>query len=157
MRISDWSSTCALPIYRLTHAYDGGLKWVLRHQALTLWVALGTFLLTALLYAMVPKGFFPQQDTVLIQAISQGPQTVSFAAMAQRQQQAVDRILNGPDVQAVSSFIGIDGPNATLNPGRMQLALKPLVERSANAQAISARLGQNPASLTEHKVYMQPA
>ncbi|AEC21950.1 AcrB/AcrD/AcrF family protein [Pusillimonas sp. T7-7] len=141
---------------RLTHAYDGGLKWVLRHQALTLWVALGTFLLTALLYAMVPKGFFPQQDTGLIQAISQGPQTVSFSAMAQRQKGVVERILQDPDVSAVTSFIGIDGTNATLNTGRMQIALKPIGERSATASAIIERLNQDLASLPDMQVFMQP-
>src|SRR3546814_894424 len=172
MRISDWSSdVCSSDLEmkygrfqqkagawmdRLIHSYDKGLQWVLAHQRATLWVALGTLLLTGLLYTVVPKGFFPQQDTGLIQAISQGPQTVSFASMAQRQQQAVDRILKDPDVQAVSSFIGIDGTNATLNTGRMQIALKPLVERSANAQAIIDRLGQNLASLPDIKVYMQP-
>nr|WP_218947893.1 multidrug efflux RND transporter permease subunit [Pollutimonas harenae] len=141
---------------RLTHAYDGGLKWVLRHQALTLWVALGTFLLTALLYAMVPKGFFPQQDTGLIQAISQGPQTVSFSAMVQRQKRVVERISNDPDVAAVTSFIGIDGTNATLNTGRMQIALKPIGERSATASAIIERLNQDLASLPGMQVFMQP-
>src|SRR5690606_24769618 len=141
---------------RLTHAYDGGLKWVLRHQALTLWVALGTFLLTALLYAMVPKGFFPQQDTGLIQAISQGPQTVSFGAMVQRQQGVVERISQDPDVAAVTSFIGIDGTNATLNTGRMQIALKPIGERSATAGAIIERLNQDLASQPGMQVFMQP-
>ncbi len=140
----------------LIHSYDKGLQWVLAHQRATLWVALGTLLLTGLLYAVVPKGFFPQQDTGLIQAISQGPQTVSFASMAQRQQQAVDRILRDPDVQAVSSFIGIDGTNATLNTGRMQIALKPLGERGANAQTIIDRLAEDLAGLPDIQVFMQP-
>ncbi|NGM86724.1 MdtB/MuxB family multidrug efflux RND transporter permease subunit [Parapusillimonas sp. SGNA-6] len=140
----------------LIGAYDRGLKWVLSHQMLTLWVALGTLALTVLLYAMVPKGFFPQQDTGLIQAISQGPQTVSFSSMANRQQQAVERILQDPDVSAVSSFIGIDGTNATLNTGRMQIALKPIGERSADAATIIRRLGDELASLTDIQVYMQP-
>jgi multidrug efflux pump len=140
----------------LIGAYDRGLKWVLSHQMLTLWVALGTLALTVLLYAMVPKGFFPQQDTGLIQAISQGPQTVSFSSMADRQQQAVERILQDPDVSAVSSFIGIDGTNATLNTGRMQIALKPIGERSADAATIIRRLGDELASLTDIQVYMQP-
>jgi multidrug efflux pump len=141
---------------RLIHAYDRGLQWVLAHQRATLWVAFGTLLLTGLLYAVVPKGFFPQQDTGLIQAISQGPQTVSFASMAQRQQQAVDRILKDPDVEAVSSFIGIDGTNATLNTGRMQIALKPLGERGADAQAIIDRLDADLAGLPDIQVFMQP-
>ncbi|RTZ41751.1 multidrug efflux RND transporter permease subunit [Candidimonas sp. SYP-B2681] len=141
---------------RLTGAYDRGLIWVLAHQRLTLWVALGTLVFTAVLYLAVPKGFFPQQDTGLIQGISQGPQTVSFSSMAQRQQQAVDRILKDPDVAAVSSFIGIDGTNATLNTGRLQIALKPVTERDANAQTIIDRLGQELESLPDIKVFMQP-
>lgn len=140
----------------LIHSYDRGLLWVLSHQRLTLWVAFGTLVFTGLLYVMVPKGFFPQQDTGLIQAISQGPQTVSFASMAQRQQLAVERILQDPDVTAVSSFIGIDGTNATLNTGRMQIALKPVTERSANAQTIIRRLGQELKSLSDIQVFMQP-
>lgn len=140
----------------LIHQYDRGLQWVLSHQRLTLWVAFGTLVFTGLLYVMVPKGFFPQQDTGLIQAISQGPQTVSFASMAQRQQQAVERILQDPDVTAVSSFIGIDGTNATLNTGRMQIALKPITERSANAQTIIRRLGETLKPLSDIQVFMQP-
>ncbi|NYT58080.1 multidrug efflux RND transporter permease subunit [Alcaligenaceae bacterium] len=141
---------------KLTHAYDGGLKWVLRHQILTLWVALGTFLLTAMLYAMVPKGFFPQQDTGLIQAISQGPQSVSFSSMAQRQHAAVERILQDPDVEAVTSFIGIDGTNATLNTGRMQIALNPIGERTSTASGVIARLNSDLADLPGIQVFMQP-
>src|SRR5690606_11570039 len=121
---------------RLIAGYDRGLHWVLARQGLTLLVAVATLVLTGLLYMAVPKGFFPQQDTGLIQAISQGPQTVSFASMSQRQQQAVSRILQDPDVDAVTSFIGIDGTNATLNTGRMQIALKSLDQRSDSAGAI---------------------
>ncbi len=140
----------------LISSYDRGLVWVLAHQRLTLWVALATLALTGLLYMAVPKGFFPQQDTGLIQAISQGPQTVSFSSMAQRQQLAVDRILQDPDVAAVSSFIGIDGTNATLNTGRMQIALTPLADRSDNAQTVIARLTDSLANLTDIQVFMQP-
>ncbi len=141
---------------RLIKAYDHGLGWVLGHQRLTLLVALGTLVLTVLLYMMVPKGFFPQQDTGLIQAISQGPQTVSFSGMARRQSAAVDLILKDPDVQAVSSFIGIDGNNATLNTGSMQIALKPLSEREASASDVINRLDQKLAALTDIQVFMQP-
>lgn len=141
---------------RLIRAYDRGLKLVLSHQRITLWVALGTLVLTGLLYMVVPKGFFPQQDTGLIQAISQGPQTVSFQGMSQRQQQAVEQILKDPDVAAVSSFIGVDGANATLNTGRMQIALKPLAERTDNAQTIIRRLEGRLASLQDIDVFMQP-
>src|SRR5690606_31608994 len=141
---------------RLVAAYDRGLVWVLARQRLTLWVAFATLLLTALLYAVVPKGFFPQQDTGLIQAISQAPATVSFNAMAQRQHQAVDVILQDPAVQNVSSFIGIDGSNATINTGRMQIALKPLADRDDNATDIIRRLKEKLSGLPDIRVYMQP-
>lgn len=141
---------------RLIAWYDRGLGWVLAHQVLTLWVALATFFMTAGLYLIVPKGFFPQQDTGTIQAISEGPQTASFAAMSALQQQAVGRILEDPDVEAVSSFIGIDGDNATLNTGRMQIALKPLTQRSARAPDIMARLDEQLRDLPGLRVYMQP-
>src|SRR5690606_23845221 len=141
---------------RLVAAYERGLGWVLSHQRLTLWVALGTLLLTALLYAVVPKGFFPQQDTGLIQAISQAPATVSFSAMAERQKEAVRVILQDPDVDTVSSFIGIDGTNATVNTGRMQIALKPLSDRDANAARIIRRLSERLAGIPDIRVFMQP-
>jgi multidrug efflux pump len=136
--------------------YDVGLKWVLVHQRLTLWAAVATFVVTGALYALVPKGFFPQQDTGLIQAISQASQTVSFQSMAERQQRAVDVILQDPAVAAVTSFIGIDGTNATLNTGRMQIALKPVGQRSEDAQAIIARLGGKLKKLSGIQVFMQP-
>jgi multidrug efflux pump len=139
----------------LVRWYDHGLKWVLSHQRITLWIALATFVVTGLLYVVVPKGFFPQQDTGLIQAISQAPPTVSFSSMAQRQQKAVDIILKDPDVSAVTSFIGIDGTNATLNTGRMQIALKPSGERSDNAQEIIRRLGRSLRKIPDIQVYMQ--
>src|SRR5690606_36398011 len=106
-----------------------GLHWVLARQGLTLLVAVATLVLTGLLYVAVPKGFFPQQDTGLIQAISQGPQDVSFSSMAERQRVAAERLLEDPDVASVTSFTGIDGTNATLNTGRMQIALVPLAQR----------------------------
>ncbi|PLC48811.1 multidrug transporter subunit MdtB [Pollutimonas subterranea] len=152
-RFQRWSGAA---MDRLVSAYDRGLIWVLAHQRATLWVAFGTLVFTGLLYVAVPKGFFPQQDTGLIQAISQGPQTVSFSSMAQRQQLAVDRILQDPDVAAVSSFIGIDGTNATLNTGRLQIALKPLAERSDNASTVIRRLGESLESLSGIQVFMQP-
>jgi len=141
---------------RVLAAYERGLDWVLSHQRLTLWVALGTLLLTALLYSLVPKGFFPQQDTGMIQAISQASPTVSFSAMAQRQQQAVKKILEDPAVEAVSSFIGIDGTNATLNTGRMQIALTPIAERDDNASQIIRRLGERLRDVPGVQVFMQP-
>jgi multidrug efflux pump len=141
---------------RLIHWYDRALKVVLDHQVLTLWVALGTLVLTGLLYVVVPKGFFPQQDTGLIQAISQAPQTVSFSSMAKRQQQAVEQILKDPDVAAVTSFIGVDGTNSTLNTGRMQIALKPTEQRSDNATVIIRRLGESLKQVPDVQVFMQP-
>ncbi|MBC7203473.1 MAG: efflux RND transporter permease subunit, partial [Pusillimonas sp.] len=118
---------------RLILAYDRSLQRVLLRQRLTLLVAVGTLALTALLYWWVPKGFFPQQDTGLIQAVTQGPQTASFFAISRLQEQAAASIARDPDVAAVTSFIGIDGTNTTLNTGRMQIALAPLAERSGNA------------------------
>ncbi|CAM4375389.1 MdtB/MuxB family multidrug efflux RND transporter permease subunit [Bordetella tumbae] len=127
-------------IDRCIAGYDRSLQWVLRHQPLTLLVALGTFAFTVLLYIAIPKGFFPQQDSGMIQAITQAPASISFAAMAKRQQEAAQIILQDPDVESVSSFIGVDGTNATLNSGRIQIALKPNKERDADLATISERL-----------------
>ncbi|OZI40710.1 multidrug transporter subunit MdtB [Bordetella genomosp. 1] len=120
-------------IDRVIQRYDAMLKTVLNHQVATLLVAVATFAVTVLLYIVIPKGFFPQQDTGLLQGITQGPQAISFTAMSQRQQEAAARILQDPAVSAVSSFIGVDGSNATLNAGRMQIALKPQGEREGMA------------------------
>ena len=141
---------------RLIAGYDRGLHWVLARQGLTLLVAVATLVLTGLLYVAVPKGFFPQQDTGLIQAISQGPQDVSFSSMAERQRVAAERLLEDPDVASVTSFTGIDGTNATLNTGRMQIALVPLAERSSTAAEIIRRLGDRLADLPDIELFMQP-
>src|SRR4029077_2334889 len=95
--------------------YGHALTWVLDHQPLTLLVGLATFVLTAVLYVVIAKGFFPLQDTGVIQEISEAPQSVSYAAMAERQQQLASAILKDPDVVSLSSFIGVDGTNTTLN------------------------------------------
>ena len=108
---------------------------MLNHQPVTLLVAIGTLVLTVVLYMAVPKGFFPVQDTGAIQVITEAPQSVSFAAMADRQQAAARVILQDPDVHGLSSFIGIDGGNATLNTGRMLVTLKSIDERSLTAIA----------------------
>jgi len=139
----------------LSTQYARGLDRVLTYQRTTLWIALATLGVTILLYLIIPKGFFPQQDTGLIQAISQGPQSVSFPSMAQRQQQLVERLLADPDVAAVSSFIGIDGTNTTLNTGRMQIALTPANQR-ASAQEVLNRLRQTVQDMADLHVYMQP-
>src|SRR6516164_8796546 len=114
---------------RLIHAYGRMLTWVLNRQTLTLFVALATLALTVLLYVMIPKGFFPLQDTGVIQAISEAPQSISFAAMAERQQALAKVILEDPDVQSLSSFIGVDGTNTTLNSGRILINLEPQDQR----------------------------
>ena len=143
-------------IDRIIAGYDRMLQWVLAHQPLTLLVAVGTFVLTALLYIAIPKGFFPQQDSGMIQAITQAPASVSFASMAQRQQDAARIVLQDPDVESVSSFIGVDGTNATLNTGRMQIALKPHDRRDGNLAAVTQRLQDALAAQQGLRVYMQP-
>ncbi|OWT75623.1 MULTISPECIES: MdtB/MuxB family multidrug efflux RND transporter permease subunit [unclassified Achromobacter] len=143
-------------IDKLIAGYDRMLKVVLNHQPLTLLVALGTFVLTALLYLMVPKGFFPPQDTGIIQAITQAPQSISFGAMAERQQEAAKIILADPAVASLSSFIGVDGSNATVSAGRMQIVLKPRDSRSDSMADVIARLGDSLAGMQGMTAYMQP-
>src|SRR5262249_6550676 len=112
--------------------YGATLRWVLRHQGITLVVALGTLVTTVWLYLIVPKGFFPVQNTGVILGISEAPQSISFTAMADRQQALAQVILHDPAVESLSSFIGIDGTNMTLNSGRIQINLKPLEERQGS-------------------------
>src|SRR5216110_3685991 len=128
--------------------YGRLLNWVLDHQPLTLLVAIVTLVLTVFLYIVIPKGFFPVQDTGLIQGISEAPSSVSFAAMAERQQALADAILKDPDVVSLSSFIGVDGTNTTLNSGRMLINLKPRDERAATASDIIRRLQGEIAGVT---------
>ncbi|MDE2028765.1 MAG: efflux RND transporter permease subunit, partial [Candidatus Omnitrophica bacterium] len=117
---------CEEIFHRTIGKYGQSLQWVLKHQHLTLLAALGTLVLTVLLYIFVPKGFFPIQDTGIIQGISEAPQTVSFTAMASLQEKLAAVILKDPAVASLSSFIGVDGTNTTLNSGRMAINLKPL-------------------------------
>ena len=140
----------------MVRGYDRILRLVLARQGLTLLVALGTFVLTVILYLLVPKGFFPQQDTGMIQAITQGPQSISFSGMAQRQRHAAATILEDPAVQSVSSFIGVDGANATLSAGRMQIALKPQAQRSDSMHQVIERLQEALRENQDLTVYMQP-
>ncbi|MCL2871839.1 MAG: MdtB/MuxB family multidrug efflux RND transporter permease subunit [Betaproteobacteria bacterium] len=135
--------------------YGRALQVVLNHQVPMLLVALATLLLTVYLYIVVPKGFFPIQDTGLIQGISEAPQSVSFAAMSERQQKLATEILKDPDVDSVSSFIGVDGVNATLNVGRMLINLKPLEERSARAPQIIDRLQHRLDNIQGIRLYLQ--
>ncbi len=136
--------------------YDGALIFVLAHQRATLWVALGTLVLTALLYVVVPKGFFPVQDTGLIQGVSEGPQTISFQAMGERQQQIADLVLQDPDVDSLTSFIGTDGSNATLNAGRFLINLKPHATRSNSAVQVIRNLQDRVSHLPGVSLWMQP-
>src|SRR5205814_5931206 len=113
--------------------YGRTLRWVLGHQGATLLVAVITLVLTVLLYIVIPKGFFPVQDTGVILGISEAEQTVSFSAMAERQQELSRVILRDPAVESLSSFIGVDGTNTTVNSGRIQINLKPLDARKISA------------------------
>jgi len=136
--------------------YGHALTWVLDHQPITLVIALATFALTAILYIMIPKGFFPLQDTGVIQAISEAPQSVSYAAMAERQQQLASIILKDPDVVSLSSFIGVDGTNNTLNSGRILINLKPYDERKSDIATVMRRIQNATVPLTGITLYMQP-
>jgi len=141
---------------RVIQGYGRTLKWVLQHQTATLLVTAATLVFTLLLYVVVPKGFFPVQDTGVILGISEAPQNISFSAMSQRQQQLARAILKDPDVMSLSSFIGIDGTNLTMNSGRIQINLKPRNQRSATASEIIRRLQPELAKIEGITLYMQP-
>ena len=141
---------------RLIATYGRGLTWVLDHARLTLAVAIATLVLTVLLYIVIPKGFFPVQDTGLIQGISQASQSISFAAMADRQQALAAAVLKDPDVESLSSFIGVDGTNTTLNAGRLLINLKPKAERHASADQVARRLRSETASVPGIELFLQP-
>jgi multidrug efflux pump len=141
---------------RIIAAYGRVLKRVLNHPWLTLGVALGTMVLTVLLWVMIPKGFFPVQDNGIIQGTLQAPQSVSFESMASRSRQAADVILKDPAVESVASFIGVDGTNPALNSGRLQINLKPLDERDDRVSTVIARLQQQVANLPGISLYLQP-
>jgi multidrug efflux pump len=141
---------------RIIALYGRALDWVLDRQTLVLIIAVGTFALTAVLYVMIPKGFFPLQDTGVIQAISEAPQSVSYVAMAERQQQLAAAVLGDPDVDSLSSFIGVDGTNTTLNSGRILINLKPHDQRKSDISAVMQRLKNRTASLAGVTLYMQP-
>ena len=136
--------------------YGRMLDWVLDRQAATLLVAVGTLVLTVVLYIFVPKGFFPVQDTGVIQGISEAPQSISFTAMAIRQQTVAKVVLQDPAVESLSSFIGVDGTNATLNSGRMLINLKPLKVRGIDATGVIRRLQPQLAQVEGISLYMQP-
>ena len=137
--------------------YGKGVRWVLSHQTLTLIITAATFVLTIFLYIIVPKGFFPVQDTGVILAVTEADQSVSFAAMSAHQQQLAKVILQDPDVVNVSSYIGIDGTNATLNSGRIQIDLKSRDDRSDDAQAIITRLQPKLNDVHGIQAFLQPS
>ena len=140
---------------RLVAEYDRLLIWVLRHQPLTLLVAVGTLVLTVVMYIAIPKGFFPLQDTGFIQAITEAGPTVSFQAMADRQQQLAAKILQDPDVASLSSFIGVDGTNNTINSGRFLINLKPKDQRDGVAKVMD-RLQADAHAVPGITFYLQP-
>ncbi|RPD98948.1 multidrug transporter subunit MdtC [Candidatus Pantoea deserta] len=142
---------------KLIRGYDRLLTVVLNHQKLTLLVALATFALTALLYLAVPKGFFPTQDTGLIQGVTLASQDVSFSEMAKRQQALAKVVLANPAVESVSSTIGIDGNNTSLNSGRLQINLKSFDARDVKADAVIKQLQQAATQVAGIQLYMQPA
>lgn len=135
--------------------YAKMLQWVLKHQNATLWVAFATMVITVWLYIIMPKGFFPVQDTGLIQGITEAPQSISFSAMAQRQQKLAEVILKDPAVESLSSFIGVDGINTTLNSGRMLINLKAHEKREENITEIIRRIQASVASVEGISLYMQ--
>ena len=136
--------------------YGNALQWVLKRQPLTLLVAVASLALTVILYMVVPKGFFPVQDTGVIQGISEAPQSTSFAAMSERQQALSRVILQDPAVQSLSSYIGVDGDNATLNSGRLLINLKPHGDRDVTASEVISRLQPKLDKLVGIRLFMQP-
>ena len=152
-RIARWSNE---KFQALIDHYGRALNWVLERQPMTLLVAIATLVVTIALYIFIPKGFFPVQDTGVIQAITEAPQSVSFADMSRRQSQLATAILKDPDVVSLSSFIGVDGTNITLNSGRMLINLKPVSQRSQTASQIIRRLQHQTADVTGISLFMQP-
>jgi len=141
---------------RTIAAYGRTLRWVLNHQPATLAVAIMTLAFTVLLYVVVPKGFFPVQDTGVILGISEASQSISFPAMVERQQALAKTILADPAVSSLSSFIGVDGTNTTLNSGRIYINLKPFAERRTSVQDVIFRLQRELAGVDGITLFLQP-
>src|SRR3982074_2890463 len=137
--------------------YEHGLKIVLRHRFVTLLVMLGTIVATGYLYVVIPKGFFPEQDTGLLQGITEAATDISFPAMVQRQQAIVDTVMKDPAVESVTHYIGPGGPTPTLNQGRVFVVLKPLAERGVSAQQVIRRLAPQLAKTQGIALYLQAA
>ncbi len=151
-----WSRLAGAWFDRLIAGYDRLLRWVLDHQGLTLAVAVGTLALTAFLYVVIPKGFFPVQDTDLIQAITQASDSVSYERMSGLQERLAAVVLQDPDVVSLSSFVGVDAINATLNTGRMMINLKPKDERRDDVTQIIDRLNAETTKVLGITAYLQP-
>jgi multidrug efflux pump len=151
-----FSQAAGRALQKITDFYGRTLKIVLGYQKITLLVAVATLVLTALLYITIPKGFFPTQDTGIIRGISQAAGSTSFAQMTRLQQSLGNVVLADPAVESISSFIGADGTNTTLNSGRIQINLKPLAERGISATEAIQRLGPKLAQVAGIKLYMQP-
>ena len=152
-RFYEWSER----MFNNTIAFYGRtVKFVLKHQTITLLVTIATLVATIFLYIVVPKGFFPVQDTGVITAITDAPESISFRSMSQKQQQLAAAILKDKDVESLSSFIGVDGTNTTQNSGRIQINLKPKDERSDDITAIMQRLQQEVSGVEGITLYMQP-
>ncbi len=149
-RVSEHAFQAVIALYGRT------LRAVLRHQPLTLFIAVCTLAATIILYLAIPKGFFPVQDTGLILGVSEAPQSISFAAMSQRQQALAAVILRDPAVESLSSFIGVDGTNTTVNSGRIQINLKPIEERRISASNVIRRLQPEIGGVQGIRLYMQP-
>jgi multidrug efflux pump len=136
--------------------YGRTLNFVLGYQTITLLIAVATLILTVVLYITIPKGFFPTQDTGVIQGISQASETISFAAMVQKQQDLANVVLDDPAVESLSSFIGADGTNTTLNSGRMSINLKPLDQRDLSAADVIRRLQKSLNKVNDVQLFMEP-
>lgn len=141
---------------KMIAVYGVWLKKVLNHQWITLGVALSTLVLTVLLYLFIPKGFFPLQDNGLLQGTIETSQSISYQAMVEKQQQVVDKLMADPAIDNIASFVGIDGNNATLNTGRLQITLKPLDQRDARIDEIIPRLQASVAAIAGMTLYLQP-
>jgi multidrug efflux pump len=153
---SRFSQAAGRVVQKIIDFYGRSLKFVLRYQRTTLLIAAATLALTALLYITIPKGFFPTQDTGIIQGISQAAGSTSFAQMTRLQRSLGEVVLADPAVASISSFIGADGTNTTLNSGRIQINLKPLAPRGISATGVIRRLGPKLARVTGIRLYMQP-
>jgi len=141
---------------RIIESYARTLRVVLQHQTEVLWLSVAVLALTVLAYVFIPKGFFPIQDTGVVLGISEAPQSVSFGAMVERQRQLAAVILADPAVESLSSFVGVDGTNSTLNSGRFLVNLKPIEERGDRAEAVIRRLSAAASQVTDVTLHLQP-